>query len=82
MANNTLIKVTSDELKTWALQGWSLFYNHDTDNLEVQRIDDPEGWEEDHGYPVPELEGDEQAVELAQKVFVLDGYRVVERIKK
>ena len=80
MANNTLIKVTPEELKAWAQQGWSLFYNTDTDNLEVQRIDDPENWKETHGYPVPELEDDTQAVELAQKVFMLDGFVVMGRI--
>ena len=82
MNTNTLIQVSGKELKEWAQQGWSLFHNKDTDQLEVQRIDDPKDWENVHGYPVSELEDDTQAVELARKYFVLDGFAVVRRIEK
>lgn len=82
MNTNALIQVSGKELKEWAQQGWSLFHNKDTDQLEVQRIDDPKEWEAANGYPVPELKDDMEAWELARKYFVLDGFAVVRRIEK
>lgn len=82
MAHNTLIHISGSELKKWAQQGWSLRHNVDTDRLEVQRIDDPQDWEDVHGYPVPELNDDMEAVELAKRYLVLDGFAVVGRIGK
>ncbi len=74
------IPVSEADKKLWAQEGWSVWYNTDTGLMEVMRIDDPENWEAEFGYPVPLLKSDRAAVQKARKYLVTKNYAVVRRL--
>ena len=76
--------MTEQERTLWASEGWSLFFNTDSNALEVMRIDDPENWPdapEDGPFP-PLLKNDLAATRRAKKYLVLKGFKVLGRKPK